>query len=482
MKDTSNVGNALSERQVRSIAGMSEFKLFIIFILVAFVYALVAMIVAREIVIPRLLPSVNGNIEGDPQVYLSLAIQMTERIKELGFSAWELRPSGQGPAGIGSLIYLIEADVYSFVVLNAILFIVSITFMIGILRFWFSLTQAMLASVPLVLSPYMIIWFSQLNKDIYILAGSLIYIYALLYFNSRRLNFDWRSVGKTVILASIGIFLCSLMRPYLNQVILPATILIFIGFAFTQVKMSSIFEQIKALGVATIICVLLVQSGHGAASDETLRGFEEYRFLHSQVNGVPTVDSLVSNCLSNVSVQNWKMEKWLPDSIEQKLKSMMGQRCLIFTLLESQTNATTLQSLVDKDHLPSGSLEALNYLPRAAMQGILAPLPDKWFTSYDGKISSFYYLVGLESMFLYVCFVGLFLWIVKNRNWSVFIPLSMSLSIMWAYGATTPFIGALYRYRYPWWMLILCLGFAAWIDLVRKSRFRHAMLINNESK
>lgn len=193
------------------------------------------MIIAREIVIPRLLPSLDGNIEGDPQVYLSIAIKAAARVKELGFYAWELRPGGQGPAGIGSLIYLIEADVYSFVILNAFLFVVSIAFLIAILQFWFSQRQAMLASMPLVLSPYMIVWFSQLNKDVYILAGALIYIYSLLYLNSRRLELNWRVIFKTLIFASIGIFLCSLMRPYLNQVILPMTILIFIVFYLSQV-------------------------------------------------------------------------------------------------------------------------------------------------------------------------------------------------------------------------------------------------------
>lgn len=207
--------------------------------------------------------------------------------------------------------------------------------------------------------------------------------------------------------------------------------------------------------------------GRGAASDETLRGFEDYRFVSSETTKSTTVSS---ECLSNVSAQNWKAESWLPDAIEQKLKSMMGQRCLVFTLLESQTNPTTLQSFVDKNYLPGGSLEALAYLPHAALQGVLAPLPARWFTSYDGKISSFYYFVGLEAILFYVCIVGLCIWIAKTKKWSVFIPLSMSLSIMWAYGATTPFIGALYRYRYPWWMLILSLGMAAWIDLISKSR------------
>jgi hypothetical protein len=38
---------------------------------------------------------------------------------------------------------------------------------------------------------------------------------------------------------------------------------------------------------------------------------------------------------------------------------------------------------------------------------------------------------------------------------------------MTVYGAATPFIGALYRYRYPLWMLLICMGIAALLTLAK---------------
>lgn len=312
MKATNKAIHTLFAFKIHFDKWQSKFKLLSFFLIASFAYAITVMIIAREFVIPRLLPSSDGNIEGDPQVYLSIAIKTVARVKELGFYAWELRPDGQGPAGIGSLLYLIVADVYSFVILNAFLFVLSIMFMIAILQFWFSQRHAMLASIPLVLSPYMIVWFSQLNKDVYILAGALIYIYSLLYFNSKRLALNWSATLKTLIFASIGIFLCSLMLPYLNQVILPMTILIFIGFFISQMGIASLYGQVKLLGLTLIICFFLILGGGGAASDETLRGFEDYRFVSSETINSTKVSY---QCLSNISAENWKTESWLPDSI-----------------------------------------------------------------------------------------------------------------------------------------------------------------------
>lgn len=42
---------------------------------------------------------------------------------------------------------------------------------------------------------------------------------------------------------------------------------------------------------------------------------------------------------------------------------------------------------------------------------------------------------------------------------------NFSNSMMTIYGMAIPFLGALYRYRYPWWMIMLCLGFATWLAL-----------------
>ena len=143
---------------------------------------------------------------------------------------------------------------------------------------------------------------------------------------------------------------------------------------------------------------------------------------------------------------------------------MMGQRCLMFTMLDTQTNSTTLYSFIDKDIFPRGSWAALAYLPRGALIGIFAPWPDRWLYALKHK-SFFYSIVPLETVTVYLGIAGLIVWLSRSKKWLILTPLVLSLFMMTIYGAANPFLGSLYRYRYPWWMLLLCLGVASWISL-----------------
>ena len=85
-----------------------DFRALAILFLLVFVYAISAMILVREIAIPYIFPeSVGGNLPADPQYYNYLAFKKTAEIEAHGFFAFELRPSGQGTAGLASLLYLL---------------------------------------------------------------------------------------------------------------------------------------------------------------------------------------------------------------------------------------------------------------------------------------------------------------------------------------------------------------------------------------
>jgi hypothetical protein len=98
-----------------------RFRILTTFFICAFVYALFAMIVSRELIIPHMVGSNDGHISGDPQYYHQLALSKSIEIRTEGIFAFELRPAGQGPAGIASLIYLISENPYGVIFLNAFL-------------------------------------------------------------------------------------------------------------------------------------------------------------------------------------------------------------------------------------------------------------------------------------------------------------------------------------------------------------------------
>lgn len=436
-----------------------------------FIYAIVAMVVSRELVIPRMVPSINGNIAGDPQYYHSLALKKVEEIKALGIKEFELRPEGQGPAGIASLLYLIWENPYSVVLVNAILHALSVVMMTMILMQWFSLRTSIIGTLPLAISPNMIVWFSQINKDTFALVGALLFTYGLLRLVSVKEKSLLSYGGLLSLLITVtGILLTWIVRPYVNQILLPITGLILVITLSLRARRGidgGKWTSLAVYGAFILACLGLL--GHGAASDATLEGFNNSD-SQGPVEGPVKAQAVVAKCFASIEEKNWRNQRFFPDFVNKSLKSMMGQRCLMFTLLETQTNATTKYSFVDTNKFPGGSEEALAYLPHAALLGVFSPWPDRWGYAFYKKPSVFYTVTPIEAILLYIGFASLVVWLVLNKAWSVSIPIALCTTVMTIYGMATPFIGALYRYRYPWWILLICFGIAAFLTLMGKLR------------
>ncbi len=149
---------------------------------------------------------------------------MVREIQDKGIQGFELRLAGQGSAGVASLLCLVWENPYSVVLLNATLHRCSVVLMSLILLQWFPLRSAIIGAIPLAISPYMMIWFSQLNKDTPALAGILLFIYGFLHLI--KIKIVAQGVWPLLMVSS-GILLMWVVRPYLNQLILQTSGVIF---------------------------------------------------------------------------------------------------------------------------------------------------------------------------------------------------------------------------------------------------------------
>jgi hypothetical protein len=418
--------------------------------------------------------SINGHMEGDPQVYQALAQAQLQKFRSNGWQDFELRLQGQGPAGIAAALYLVWDNPYSVVIVNILLHGVSAVTMALILMRWFSPTIAVIAALPLVLSPYMMLWFSQLNKESYALAGVLLYTLGMLKLLDAKCYASWRAPIPAVLTTLAGVALLWMVRPYVNQMLLPVSAVSFLAATMVWMHRGQVgLRQFAA--AAVIVLVPLSVAGTGAASDSTIESFDEFSSA-----GLTNKSEIVSNCLQKVDVKNWRDARLLPDLVNDKIKAIAGQRCMIFTMLQTQSNATTLESFVDQNILPGGSMEMLAYAPRAAALGLLAPWPNRWFSTFTHRPSVFYSIASMEAFMVYLGLMGVVAWLAYGGNSSILIPIAMMLPVVNIYGLATPFIGALYRYRYPWWMLLLGLGLAAIIDLWCRRRVnRYTIIFRN---
>ena len=245
-----------------------------------------------------------------------------------------------------------------------------------------------------------------------------------------------------------------------------ATLLLMLALIWRLRNKSTTADLLRFVAAAATIIFFLGVLSKGTESDETLDSLLVY-----QAPSVSSVPSLSRECLAKIDAKHWRNEPFLPNYLNNKLQAMMGQRCLIFSVLNAQTNPTTSNSFIDKDVLPSGSLEALFYLPRAALIGVFSPWPDRWVYSLNHEASIFYMITSIEAVLMYLGFAGLIIYIVRHKVWSLTIPISIAFAMMVIYGMANPFIGALYRYRYPWWIIFICLGAAALIELSRDRKW-----------
>lgn len=431
--------------------------------LAAFLFAFIAMTVARELVIPRMnWNAVAGHLAGDPQLYHKAAEWQKQNMEKMGIRVFQLRPDSSGPAGIASLSYYFFDSIYGVVFLNALLHATSVLLMFLLLCIFFSRKVALVSCSPILVSPYFMVWFSQINKDSYSIAGSLFILYGVtsLVQMAVRDASNFYRYSKLVVTVIFGILLIALVRPYLNQIYLLSVTLIFLGVIFIRkfrVYWGFVFSML-------LLSLLMKTFSTGATSDEVLESFKY--FSVTSPGGVvdnyqARPESEVANrCFRSISAEGWRDDVSL-SFVNNKIKAILGHRCLIFTLLETQSNPTTLNSIVDTDIMPSSTFATLRYLPRAVVYGIFSPWPDRWFYVFNVRSSIFYVIAPVEAAILYIGLCFLIYWIVSGKRWMALVPVFFAIVVMSVYGLSTPFIGSLYRYRYTWWMLMISMGLGA---------------------
>jgi len=435
---------------------MADRKIYLLLLVfcAVFLYALGAMTIAREIVTPRMMPtSIDGHIPGDPYYYHTIALEKAQQMRTNGIQTFEVHLKGQGSAGIASLLYFLRGGIYSIVTLNAFLHALSCIVMILIVYNWFSFRTSILSTIPLIISPYSIFWLSQINKDSYALIGYLLFLFGILgIIKNNKLN---KKYLFFTLICIAGTLIIWIVRPYVNQILLPITSVLFLATITIFTKNGIHTQKFSIVICAGFILLSLVFLGKGAESDQTLDSLNDWQ----------SASIISGECYANIKSIEWEKNQFLHEYLSEKIKAMMINRCIAFLIFKNNPNETTKSSFVDTDFLPKSSLEAIAYIPRAMAIGILSPWPDRWLYIFYKERSFFYTIVPLEAALLYLGLVGLCIWLQRRREYSILIPMALSATVMTVYGMSMPFLGALYRYRYPWWMVLICLGLACLMDI-----------------
>ena len=103
--------------------------------------------------------------------------------------------------------------------------------------------------------------------------------------------------------------------------------------------------------------------------------------------------------------------------------------------------------------------EIIRYLPRAAQIGLFAPFPNMWLITGAQVGRAGRILSGFETLMIYV-FLSLSCWSLWRRRdqlavWFLLTVAALSVTVL---GLVVANIGALYRMRYPFWILLIIVG------------------------
>lgn len=432
--------------------------------LVVFGLILTAGVMVQTVVLPRLLPTVEseyGLLTGsDSPKFHRLAVSVAERIRSEGWSGWELRPSGQAPAGIAAGIYaLIGPEPLALLPLNAAVHATAAVVLMAILaRLLTRPGLAAVAVIPFVLYPSTLRWTTQIHKDGYTILGFYLFTFGMVLMADPS---SWRLRRRTGLLGAlstfVGMCLIWIVRDYMAlmlHVVAVVPFLLIITALLRSVRRGEPAAEARpwfaVLVVASVFFGLLIFSRSdldSPASQELVVDFE-----------VPPPAGLRAAIAAYV---DWQSTTWMPEAIDRQLRSLAHRRArYLMVFPEAGSN-------IDGDVVFHRTQDILRYLPRALMIAALAPFPETWAMAGTTAANTIMRRVAgpeMAGIYLGLALLPFAVWRWRRRL-DLWIVLWLCAGMLLGYGLVVANVGTLYRMRYPYVMMLVGLGLAGFLAL-----------------
>jgi hypothetical protein len=154
----------------------------------AFLYVVMAGLFIQLIFLPYIAPpsmnAGNGLLSGyDGGKFHRIAMEASIQIKEIGWSAWRLKPAGQIVSGIASIFYsLITPKPWVLLPLNGFLHgIASLALFEILLIIVGKQGLVFISSLPFVMFPSSLLWNAQMHNENFVIPGVLLFLYGWIY-------------------------------------------------------------------------------------------------------------------------------------------------------------------------------------------------------------------------------------------------------------------------------------------------------------
>ncbi len=220
-------------------------------------------------------------------------------------------------------------------------------------------------------------------------------------------------------------------------------------------------RQSSFLFFISVLCLLLFQAWlakyHASGFNAELPPETVEIMIYTNADSA-NADSANAGGIALTGKLRWVRTQWLPEMIDVKF----------YQLSQSRRGAISTggNTLIDATVQFKSAKDFLDYLPRALQVGLLSPMPEMW----RGKggtpaMTLARKVVGVVTLVFYVCLIGLLagLFVFRKNPWFWIILVFCLLGIL-VYTFTYPNIGALMRFRYGFYMVLISFGAAVVVE------------------
>jgi hypothetical protein len=166
-----------------------------------------------------------------------------------------------------------------------------------------------------------------------------------------------------------------------------------------------------------------------------------------------------------------------PNQVQQKIAEDLERKTIWERVALRRRGFTSLKydvlsastSNIDDDVQFKTRADLIKYIPRAAAIGFFAPFPNMWFATGSQVGSMGRRLAGIETLCFYVLelFALVAVW-QKRRALPVWLMvITVAVGVI-AVSLVVVNVGALYRFRYPYGILIVLLGAGGIVDICKR--------------
>lgn len=431
--------------------------------IVIFLYTIILGLLVQLILLPYVFPNIHAGqgllIGMDGMKFHRIALRVVENINQNGWRAWELTPQGQLVSGIASIFYkLIYPAPWSVLPLNGFL---NATACICVFILFSDILQekfkGLIAALPFIFFPSNLLWNTQFHNENYAVPGFIFMLTGWYFIVHQLIKLETKKFLKISFLLLIGITIGSAFIGLIRIYILKGLILLFsisptittIFWLITTIKNKEylVFIQKITLPLLAFVSMFLIYS--------IINNNNSFQYEQNQA-ALPG-----ENYKTNTKFRDqFKRTSWMPDLVENQIIEIANYRN---KFVNSWADSG---SIIDQGITFKSTKEFFMYLPRASIIGFFSPFPDLWFTHGKKEAGSLMRALSpFEMLLIYIFYIGLPIFFWKNRkNISVWMILIVCFAMVIVYAITIPNIGALYRFRYPYLMPIVCLGLAGWLS------------------